>query len=94
MFGRRSHARFNIDPASEGVLRVLRDVNVQHLDDDEVVVVARDPGVVGERLTIEIVSGDDSTSIAARVVESRPVVMDGAVRHRLRLNRIAAVAVL
>ena len=38
MSGRRSYSRFNLNPSSNGVLRMLRDVTVQRLPDDELVV--------------------------------------------------------
>jgi hypothetical protein len=91
MSGRRSYARFNINPSSEGILRVLRDVTVQHVQNDEVIVVGREAGVIGEVMSIE--STEPATIDGhVRVVESFPVIIDGAVRHRLRLQRLSALA--
>jgi hypothetical protein len=42
--------------------------------------------VLGEIVLVDLV--DDSVTVAARVVESRPVVTDGAVRHRLWLRKV------
>ena len=91
MSGRRSHVRFDVIPASEGALRLLRDVVVEGMKEDEAVVVSREPGVVGETLTLEI-AGEQASTGHATVVESRPVVVDGAIRHRLRLQHAAGSA--
>jgi len=88
MFGRRSHSRFTISPASEGLLRVLNDVVVQQSEDNELIAISREPGVVGEVLGVQIMSRHGTMHTAARITESRPLVADGAVRHRLRLERV------
>ena len=87
MSGRRSHARFSVLPSPEGVLRVLRDVVVRGATDEHLVVVGRQPGVRGERLSLH--SPDDSeTAVVAEVLDSHPVIVDGAVRYQLRLQPI------
>jgi hypothetical protein len=87
MLGRRSHPRCVIPASVEGVLNVSRDVLVRARDSDHVTVVSREPGVPGERgqLTTPAASAE---SVAVRVLSSRPIVMDGAVRHVLRLKLI------
>jgi hypothetical protein len=87
MSGRRSYVRFNLSPAGEGVLRVLRDVTVQRASEDEVLVIGREAGVVGDVMTIEMTEPDSAIRSKVRVVESLPVIVNGAVRHRLRLRR-------
>ena len=85
MSGRRSHARFSMLPSPEGVFRVLRDVVVRGAMDEHLVVVSRQPGVRGELLSLH--SPDDSEStVVAEVLESHPVIVDGAVRYQLRLQ--------
>ena len=88
MNGRRSHRRFAIASSAEAVLRVLRDVILERADGDEIAVISRDAGVVGEHQTLEIVGMDSRLTYGVRVVESRPVVVDGNVRHRLRLEEL------
>ena len=90
MSGRRSHARFNITPSSDGVLRVLRDVTVQRAHENELLVIGREAGVVGDQLTIEIAEPDAAIRATVQVIESLPIIINGAVRHRLRLRRVAA----
>lgn len=88
MSGRRSHSRFTITPASDGVLRVLYDVVVQEWAANELIAISREPGVVGEVIALQIVDSGVTMDTAARVTESRPLIADGAVRHRLRLERV------
>ena len=84
MSGRRSHPRFAVLPSPEGVLRVLRDVVVQRTTLEEMVVVSRDPGVLGEVVSVH--SPEEGAGVTARVLESQLIMVDGSVRHQLRLH--------
>jgi len=86
MSGRRSHARFAVTPSAEGFLRVLRDVIVQRIDKGEVIAISREPGVVGEAIVVEVPT--EPARVQARIVESRPLIVEGSVRHRLQLQSI------
>jgi hypothetical protein len=88
MSGRRSHARFAVVPSAEGLLSVLRDVIVQRVDKGEVIAISREPGVVGEAILVEVPTAPTSERVYARIVESRPLIVDGNVRHRLQLQAI------
>ena len=91
MSGRRSHPRFDVVQSPEGLLRVMRDVVVQRSRRGEVVAISREPGVLGEAVTVEIPAEEAGSRVRARIVESLPMVVDGTVRHRLRLETIGAV---
>lgn len=84
MSGRRSHERFAVLPSPAGVLRVLRDVVVQSTSRDDMVVVSHDPVVMGELVSLS--PDDTGGGLTARVLESQLIVVDGSVRHRLRLH--------
>jgi hypothetical protein len=58
---------------------------LHHAGRDELVTVGRHAGVVGDVLTIDCPEAGTGPGLAVRVVESHPVVIEGAVRHRLRL---------
>jgi len=88
--GRRNYARFSFEPAGAAVLRVLRDVVVQEVNGDELTVLDREPATVGDALTLELAELIESPCLSVRVIESRPVVVDGVVRHCLRLERTAS----
>jgi len=68
----------------DGVLRVWRDVVGHRTDAGEYLVVSDEAGFKGEHLTVYLSNGD-SEPIPVRVVESRPVICDGSLRHELRL---------
>jgi hypothetical protein len=91
MSGRRSYPRFDITPSSEGVLRVLHDVVVQRSNEEDLLVIGREAGVVGDVMTLEI-ADPGTTGAEVQVLESLPVIVDGTVRHSLRLRRIANAA--
>jgi hypothetical protein len=64
---------------------VLRDVVVRHGTPNELVVVSQVPSAVDELMTLDLMSGTASVSLRVRVVESRPVLVAGALRHQVRL---------
>ena len=87
MSGRRSHVRLNLTKAWDGVLRVLRHVMVvQRAEHGEFVAISSEPAVVGEALTLDLTADHAEMSLPVRVHEARPVVVDGALRHRLVLQ--------
>jgi hypothetical protein len=86
MSGRRSHARFEVLPSPEGVLRVLRDVVVQSTTPEHMVVISRQPSVLGELVSVQSPDGA-GTDVTARVLESQPIIVDGSVRYQLRLHQ-------
>jgi len=87
MLGRRSHPRCVIPASIEGVLCVSRDVVVRASDPEHVTVVSREPGIPGERAQVTV-PGPNAESLAVRVSSSRPVVVEGAVRHLLQLKLV------
>jgi hypothetical protein len=88
MSGRRSHARFAVTPPAEGVVRVPRDVLVQTDEGRELVVISPSPGVIDEYLNLELSDAGPGSSLRVQVAGSRPIVVEGAVRHRLRLRLV------
>jgi hypothetical protein len=88
MNGRRSHRRFAVASSAEAILRALRDVVLEWAGGDEIVAISRNAEIIGEHLTLEIFGKNNRLAYEVRVVESRPVVIDGNVRHRLRLEEL------
>jgi hypothetical protein len=85
MSARRSHARFAVPSPWNGVLRVWRDAVVGRHAEQELFAITRTAAVTGEELSLDLLSGEASVALTVRVLESRPVIVDGAVRHRVRL---------
>jgi hypothetical protein len=73
-------------------MRVLRDVVVNRIQGDELLAVSQAPAIAGEDMSLDLVGGGSSMELRVRVIESRPVIIDGSVRHRIRLSLIPATA--
>jgi hypothetical protein len=84
--GRRSNRRFSFTEPKNCVLRVLSDVIVQRTPDDEWIAIGRQPAVAGETVVLDIVEGERRQQLTACVIESRPIVLEGDMRHRIRLQ--------
>ena len=70
----------------EGALRVLRDVTVYRIGDEQWIAVGREPAVLGEILMLDVEDGAIRKRLTMCVIESRPVMLDGYVRYRIRLQ--------
>ena len=70
----------------EGVLQVLRDVIVHRNGDQEWIAIGREPAAVGEILMLDVDEGDVLRRLTMCVIESQPVIVDGDMRHRIRLQ--------
>ena len=95
MSGRRSHPRFMVATPWDGAMRVLRDVVIHRADRDELQAVSQVAGIAGEDMTLDVMGAGTTIGLKVRVIDSRPVMVEGAVRHRIRLavlNGFNAVA--
>lgn len=89
MSGRRFYTRFQQGSPSEGLIRVLRDVAVQYDEfSGELTILSDTPGVVGEELTLAVVSAEGDAELRVEIVGSRPEIVSGLLRHRLQLRSI------
>jgi hypothetical protein len=74
-------------------MRISRDVEVveqSSLSSSEILVLSDTPPVVGEVLTLALMSHTTETECLVKVVESRPHVADGVMRHLVRLEILSA----
>ena len=88
---RRHDKRFRLAEPADGALRVFPDVVVQQDGTDEWIGISREPAVAGETLVLDVlqfdaVEGEICRRLPVCVVESRPVIVDGDMRHRIRLH--------
>jgi hypothetical protein len=88
---RRRDKRFRLTEPALGALRVFPDVVVHQDSADEWIGISRQPAVTGETLVLDVVQFDEFEGEIHRrlpvcVVESRPVIVDGDMRHRIRLH--------
>jgi hypothetical protein len=84
MSGRRAHQRLSIGSVS-AVVRVTRDVAIDRMDHQELVVISQAAAVIGEEMSLELFGGRGSIALKVRVLASQPVVIGGSLRHRLRV---------
>jgi hypothetical protein len=83
MSWRRRDSRWDVFN-SAGVLRVWRDVLGHRTAAGEYLVLSNEPGVKGEQLTMYLATSA-GRPLSVRVADSRPLIVDGSVRHQLRL---------
>jgi hypothetical protein len=77
--------------AWNGTIRVWRDVSIAaDTTSPELSVVSDEPGVVHEEMTLGLSGPEGRVDLRVRVLESQPHVVDGIVRHRLRLLMLGA----
>jgi hypothetical protein len=70
-------------------MRIWRDVSVD-LDSkgSELTVVSDAPGIVDEELMLGLLGPEGQMDLRVRVLESNPHIVDGVVRHRLKLLKL------
>jgi len=64
---------------------VLRDAVVNRTEEHELLAITHSPAVIGEELSLDLMGAGRTLTVKVRVVESRPVIVEGTVRHRVRL---------
>ena len=85
MPGRRRDQRFTLSVPWEGSLRVPADVVIEQYGEKEVSVMSTAPAHRDEMLTLDETGSEPPVTMNVRVTSSVPVLVDGVVRHRLRL---------
>ena len=88
MLGRRSHERLILSEPAEGTLRVCHDVILLESGEGELLALGRQPGIVGEVLSVDAADAMLAPGSPVRVMDSRPVIVEGSIRHRVRLEPI------
>ena len=85
MPGRRRDQRFTLSVPWEGSLRVPANVVIERYGEKEVSVMSAAPAHRDEMLTLDATGSEPPVTMNVRVTSSVPVLVDGVVRHRLRL---------
>jgi hypothetical protein len=70
-------------------MRVLRDVVVNRADANEVHAVSQVAAVVGEEMTLDVIGAGAAMNLKVRVIESRPLMVEGVVRHQVKLAMVS-----
>jgi hypothetical protein len=58
-------------------------VAIERMERQELVAISQAPAVVGEEMFLELFSGSGCIALKVKVLDSRPVVIAGSVRHRV-----------
>jgi hypothetical protein len=85
MSGRRGNCRYGVTNA-EATVRVLREVTVQNGAGDEFVAISGEPAAAGDVFILDRIVDHAKVSSRVSVIDSRPAVVNGSVRYRLRLK--------
>jgi hypothetical protein len=84
--GRRRHSRFVTLAAWNGRMRIGRDVSIAAAHSGGELAVDSDvPAMVDEEFTLGLFGPDGRVDVRVKVIDSNPQIVDGLVRHRLRL---------
>ena len=81
MSGRRSHSRFLVANPWSGAVTLQSDVVVTRTQAHELFIISNSAGVRDEELSLDVYGAGEKVSLKVRVLDSRPVIVDGAVRH-------------
>jgi hypothetical protein len=84
---RRRRQRLALRRPVAGEISVMQDVVIEELRDTDVTVIAAMPVVQGEQMLLHVVQEDGGgATLVVQGLERRPVVVDGQLRHRLRMR--------
>ena len=85
MGDRRRHQRFVMTDACEGTFQLLEDVTIEDVSADELRLLSVSPAKPGEVVSVEVPGeqGNGNAVFRGQVAESRPVMTDGSLRHRV-----------
>lgn len=87
MTDRRRARRIAIREGAEGVLYLSEDVVVERVSKTEITVLSSTGMTQGEELQVWLHHPDgESEAIVAKAIERTPALVDGLVRHRVRLS--------
>ncbi|MDQ3347853.1 MAG: hypothetical protein M3545_07790 [Acidobacteriota bacterium] len=93
MSGRRVYPRFRQTPPAQGQFRVLRDVVVQRdAAARDITVLSDAPVGAGEQMTLSLVSSTGEVELQVTVVDCRPHIVEGTMRHLVQLAVTSAPA--
>jgi hypothetical protein len=91
MADRRRNKRIRLTEPAAGAFRLFPDLLVQQDGLNEWIGISRQPAAAGETLVLDVVQfdaveGEIHRRLPVCVVESRPVIVDGDMHHRIRLD--------
>ena len=91
MADRRSHPRYAVLYSWDGAVQLLRDVTVLRRRARELTFICETPAALDETMTLDLRAGSDAASLRVRVLESKPILVGGKVRHEVRAEMAGGV---
>src|SRR5262249_40015159 len=85
LLGRRSHPRCVVPASVEGVMSISHDVMGGSRGGKDVRVISREWGARGEGCGLPLAE-PNIANLSVRVLDSRPAVIEGSIRHVLKLR--------
>jgi len=85
VFDRRVHPRFVLSGPLKATFRLIEDVTVERVTDDELWVLSGVPARPDERLMVDRVGSAPPMVLGMRVIGSDPVLVGNVLQHRVRL---------
>lgn len=85
MLERRRDHRFKFRKPAAGAVHIFCDVLVTSTAENEWIALSREPALSGETLLLDVGDGEQRRRLAVHVIDSSPVIVDGDMRHRIRL---------
>jgi hypothetical protein len=70
-------------------MRVLRDVVIQRTERDGLYAISQGPAIADEVMTLDLMGAGATLGLRVRVIDSRPVMVEGSVRHQIRLEVVS-----
>ncbi len=91
MHERRREPRYKLAETTDGEFRISRGIAVQHSNGAEWIAFSREAAAIGKTLLLDIVRADPDFGelherLPVLVIDSQPVILDGDVRYRIRLQ--------
>lgn len=86
MLGRRRGSRFSLPKHLQGSLRILERVTVEQFEGNELRVISDLPAQPDDLLSLDRFGSGPPLTLPMRVADSDVIMVDGAPRHRLRLE--------
>lgn len=99
MADRRRDKRFSVTAPVNGALRTFPDVIVHESVEGEWVGISREPAAAGDMFILDMLQSDSLEEerprrVPVRVIESRPVLVDGQMHHHIRLHGSVLASIL
>jgi hypothetical protein len=86
MRARRRDPRYRLSKPVSGSFVSFQDVDIERRDEREVTALSDVPVRRGQKLRLDVIGSGRRSTVHVQVAEATPIIVDGCVRYRLRLE--------